>query len=485
MASNKVLPTSVSLPIPPEKLSQTVDDAKDFACLNGFLMRTIEEPGSSDVVRPAPFMLLPTAIPKTLFQKAVDIQPYINELYFKVANDYDFLRKTLERTIAVDEFTAKQWEILETARKQGKTKSIQLAMIRSDYMMDTARADSLVLSQVEVNTISVAPAGLSSRLEKIHKFVIGQLANDSEKAKVPYNCACYCYAEALYCAWKMYGNPQAVLVMFIEEAPANVFDQRLVEQAIVNRDPTIKVRRRTMSYVGEHGSLTEDSRFLLEGEEVAVFYYRTGYIPDQFKTHFDWKAKLNAELSTAVVCPSIGWHLAGSKKVQQELTRPGVLEKFISDPEKVAAIRSTFTGLYSLELDTEGDEMASRAIANPENYVMKPQLEGGGNNIFGDDIKTALQKMAGTEERGKYILMDRIKPYSAKNFSIKRGLSFDTPGDYVSEFGFFGFLLSSSNLNKIVLNKASGHQVRTKLRSQNEGGLLVGIASLDSPFLVD
>lgn len=485
MATIKTLPTCVPIPIPTEKLSQTVENAKDLACVSGFLMRTVEKPASSDVIRPAPFMLLPTAIPRILFQKAVDIQPYINELYFKVANDHDFLHKTLERTIAVDEFTARQWEILETARKQGKTKSIQLAMLRSDYMLDTARADSLVLSQVEVNTISASFAGLASCLEKVHSFVIGQLGNHSDKSKIPHNSACHCYAKALYSAWEVYGNPQAVVVMFVQEAEGNIFDQRLIEQALDNIEPTVKLRRRTMSYVGEHGTLTEDNRFLLDGEEVAVFYYRTGYVPDQFKTDFDWEAKLNAELSKAIVCPSIGWHLAGSKKVQQELARPGVLEKFISDPKKVAAIRSTFTGLYSLELDQEGDKMASRAIANPEKFVMKPQLEGGGNNIYGDNIKTVLQKMAGTEERSKYILMDRILPHSAKNYAIRGGFPLQPPGDYVSEFGFYGVFLSSSNLGGIVINETAGHQVRTKLQSQDEGGVVVGVSSLDSPFLVE
>lgn len=90
------LPSCVEVPVLLSKLNQTVKDAKDLACLNGFLMRTKENPDSSDVVSPAPFMLLPSSIPKHLFQTALSIQPSINELYFKVANDYDFLWKTLE-----------------------------------------------------------------------------------------------------------------------------------------------------------------------------------------------------------------------------------------------------------------------------------------------------------------------------------------------------------------------------------------------------
>lgn len=57
------------------------------------------------------------------------------------------------------------------------------------------------------------------------------------------------------------------------------------------------------------------------------------------------------EKSRAVKCPDIATQLAGTKKVQQELSRPGVLERFLPNrPEAVAQLRATFAGLYSLEM---------------------------------------------------------------------------------------------------------------------------------------
>ena len=50
-----------------------------------------------------------------------------------------------------------------------------------------------------------------------------------------------------------------------------------------------------------------------------------------------------------MVCPTIGYHLAGTKKVQQVLSEPGMLERFFSDPEEIKLIRDTFTGNYSLD----------------------------------------------------------------------------------------------------------------------------------------
>lgn len=57
------------------------------------------------------------------------------------------------------------------------------------------------------------------------------------------------------------------------------------------------------------------------------------------------------ECSLAVKCPDIGTHLVGTKKVQQVLTRPGVLERFFPDqPRVMEQIRATFAGLYSLDM---------------------------------------------------------------------------------------------------------------------------------------
>ena len=55
------------------------------------------------------------------------------------------------------------------------------------------------------------------------------------------------------------------------------------------------------------------------------------------------------EFSLAIKSPSIHYHLAGTKKVQQELARDGVLEKFLGDKVKIDSVKDIFTGLYSLD----------------------------------------------------------------------------------------------------------------------------------------
>ena len=55
------------------------------------------------------------------------------------------------------------------------------------------------------------------------------------------------------------------------------------------------------------------------------------------------------ERSRAIKCPTVRSQLSGCKKVQQELARPGAVERFIQDTAAVQRIRNTFAGLYSLE----------------------------------------------------------------------------------------------------------------------------------------
>ena len=84
--------------------------------------------------------------------------------------------------------------------------------------------------------------------------------------------------------------------------------------------------------------------------EVAVVYQRSCYQPSDFSTEADWQTRLMIERSTAVLCPNIAYHLAGTKKVQQVLARPGVVEKFIDDADAVKRIRLVFAEQLSLDM---------------------------------------------------------------------------------------------------------------------------------------
>ena len=46
-------------------------------------------------------------------------------------------------------------------------------------------------------------------------------------------------------------------------------------------------------------------------------------------------------------------------------------------------------------------------MTNPARFVVKPQREGGGNNVYGENIPPFLKSIQDSEERNAYILMDR------------------------------------------------------------------------------
>ena len=58
------------------------------------------------------------------------------------------------------------------------------------------------------------------------------------------------------------------------------------------------------------------------GFEVAVVYFRAGYTPSDYPSNRQWDARATLERSHAIKCPSVAQHLAGCKKVQQQLAVP-------------------------------------------------------------------------------------------------------------------------------------------------------------------
>lgn len=129
--------------------------------------------------------------------------------------------------------------------------------------------------------------------------------------------------------------------------------------------------------------------------------------------------------------------------MQQALARPGVLQRFIADADQVRAISEIFTGLFTLDDTAEGAEAIRLALANPAKYVLKPQREGGGNNVYDADIPVALAQMS-TLERSAWILMERIFPPISRGYMVRPdgdGTAAPTIVDLVSELGVFGVII--------------------------------------------
>jgi len=433
-----------------------------------------------DALHFAPFVLLPSPFPKDEYYKAVHLQTILNELMHKVAHDYDFLKEALKNTIKVDEFTGRLWNIYETiCQEGGPSQGVEVGLFRSDYFFCCA---NYCIKQVEFNTIASSFGCTTSRLVKAHKYIVGEAGYGHVAKQIPENKALEGLAGALVEAWRLYNVPGSVILFLVEDVTYNICDQKFHEFEIRQQCPEVFVIRRTLTDMAERASLTVDKRLMIDGSEVGVIYMRCGYHPDQYPTQSEWDARLLMERSLAVKSPSINYHLAGTKKVQQELARPGRVEKFLGDKVQIDAVKEIFTGLYSLDHDETGDSNLARAIANPQRYVLKPQREGGGNNVYGDDIKPFLENIRNSEERNAFILMDRIHPPVTTNYMVRPGAE-PALVDVISELGIFGYVLGDQE--KIITNKQVGHMLRTKLSHVDEGGVSAGLGALDSVYLVD
>jgi len=125
-------------------------------------------------------------------------------------------------------------------------------------------------------------------------------------------------------------------------------------------------------------------------------------------------------------------------------------------------------------------QVVEDAKKNPENYVLKPQREGGGNNIYGQQVKEAIEKFS-SKELSAYILMELVRPPLSNNFILREGIISTEP--MISELGIYSVFLSDAN-GKILLDEEAGHLLRTKMATTNEGGVAAGASALDSPWLI-
>lgn len=462
-------------------IKELADVGKDEALLQGVLMRTKETPNSSELVTYAPFTLFPSPVPRAVFLQALAVQTHFNTMVDKISQDTDFLKEALASTVEVDDFTARLFKIHQQILTEGRSQSIVLGLNRSDYMLDQREDKTSSLKQIEINTIAASFGGLSSRTPDVHRHILKVAGRLEERDRILDNNPAAGLARGLAKAWELYGSERAVVMFLVEEVQMNIFDHRYIESELWKRKiPTVRKR---FDDVYKTGSLDPDKRLLVDGKEVAVVYFRNGYMPQNYTNEQCWDARLLMERSLAVKCPDISTHLAGTKKVQQVLARPGVLEKFFpGQPQVVEQMRATFAGLYSLDMGPEGDRTVAMALAEPERFVLKPQREGGGNNLYGSEIVRVLGEVKESTERTAYILMDKIHPTPIQNYLLRRDAPL-TLSNCLSELGVFGAYVRRGE--HMVMNECVGHLLRTKSSEHADGGVAAGVAVLDNPLLVE
>ncbi|KAK9505189.1 hypothetical protein O3M35_009296 [Rhynocoris fuscipes] len=458
-----------------EELDSLITKAKDWALMHGAGLRSTDN-FSPDSLNVAPFALFPTPMKRRYFEEAVNLQVSLGELMHKVAHDHEFLTSALKKTVEVDDFTRKLFEIYETVYKEGFTQEFSLSMLRNDVMID-----STGLKQVEFNTIASGFGWLGPASKAIQSYVLKELELYDKLINLPENNALRGYCEGIVEAWRIFNVKEAYILIVVEDVTINICDQRFMEFEIRELEPKIKIIRRTFKELCKEAELGPNKELLVGIHRVGIVYYRCGYMPQQY-CEGAWDVRLLIERSDAIKCPSIQFHLAGTKKVQEVLARPNVLERFV-DKKTAKSIKNIFTDIYPLDMNEPGGEEAENLLKNhPEDYVLKPQREGGGNNLYGADITSFLNSEHQEKNwRASYIVMKLIRPKSYKNCIVRANVP-PLITDTVSELGIFSVVIGTSS--KIIYNKQTGHMLRAKPLSSNECGVAAGFGALDSPYLI-
>jgi len=251
----------------------------------------------------------------------------------------------------------------------------------------------------------------------------------------------------------------------------------------------------------QHTTLGEGRRLIYkpphqanQAFEVSVVYFRAGYAPSDYNDKADWEARLQVERSAAIKCPSILTHLAGTKKVQQVLATPHSphLKRFLPDEKKAAAVLKTFAPIYPMDKSEAGLEARGMAQdpATASRYVLKPQREGGGNNVYRQAIPKFLKEQP-EPHWPAHILMEMIEPPALTNTIFRNGEL--QRGGVIGELGVYGVCLwrnkidgqMHSGVQEVVKNYEAGYLLRTKGDQSEEGGVAAGFGAVDSVCLID
>jgi glutathione synthase len=375
--------------------------------------------------------------------------------------------------------------------------------------VEQSSSSKSTVKQVEFNTIASSFGGLSSQVSGLHRHLSSidaypeEISSVINESSLPPSESAHALATGMAKAHQAYGPSTTGLptcVIFLVQNPErNVFDQRHVEYSL-NEKHGVRTFRLPFDRVLQDTKVNGNRKLIYSPPqnpkkqyEVSVVYFRAGYAPTEYTTEAHWDGRLQIERSAAIKCPTVLTQLAGTKKVQQVLATPHSphLARFLPDAQQADEVLKTFAPIYPLDKSEAGEE-ARRLATNPETsvrYVLKPQREGGGNNVYRKAIPDFLKTLPESHWPA-YILMEMIEPPAQSNTIFRNGEC--QTGGVICELGIYGACLwdtattaAGDGKRKILENFEAGYLLRTKGDQSEEGGVAAGFGSVDSPCLVE
>ena len=313
----------------PEELRNIIDRAHYF----GLLQKNLD----GQLVH-APFSLTPYKLPSSLISQLQIHTQWSSLLFWKVAQNSDFLREILEPTAKVDEFVRFLLSLIPNEKRQDQ----QLLINRNDFLFERKENGELQPLQVEFNTISASFAHLSGRVTALHQQL--QQENILKAAPLPHD-AIAGFASGIKETIENLGWQDAALLMLVQPKERNWFDQMGLFAALSHRGA--RVVRATLAEVHQKGKLKNGDLWVGQ-QRIGVVYFRAGYAPGDLPDEDSRSARRMLEASSAVLVPEASMQLAGTKKIQQVLADSSILSEFV--PESVAdQLKAYFAMMFGLE----------------------------------------------------------------------------------------------------------------------------------------
>ena len=448
-----------------ESLSDRLREAREYALARGLL----KYDARGEVVH-LPFTVTPWQAPAAFVDQVRSLTGSFNRLYARVTQDHEFLRGVMGPAARTDDFVAHMLSCLV----EDPPPRPQLFLTRNDFM-PLATPEGPSPRQVEINMIAASLGPASQKVNDLQRFLyreeeLGQRILPTRPGDEQ--------VRVLHQAWKLFGDPQARILFLLPPGEKGVFDQLNLASDLVIRHG-VPMLRCTMEELGREGQLKAGDLWF-RGRRVAMGYFRGGYAPPHYESEASWNARRLLERSTALSVPSIPAQLANMKAVQGRLTSPQVLRRFLPAHE-AEAVAATFVRMASPseEISWRGRVGTARelALAWPEDWVLKPQREGGGNNLYGEDLVRRLEVLR-PEESPAFLLMEYIRP--APFHSVRMVENEVVEGLCLTELGAYGaYLAEPGGIESPLLDEDLGYLLRTKDRDSREGLVIGGFAALD------
>ncbi|KAL3089277.1 hypothetical protein niasHS_006999 [Heterodera schachtii] len=311
-------------------------DAKDWALSNGLVKLqcySIKDKVNC-VTQFMPFALYPSPFPRTLFQQAVDVHQAMLLLYFRISSDYAFLKDAHRQVVNSERKSIIQSLIrrLDNLYNDGFQQPVAMFCQRADYMASEDDNGQIVLKQVEVNTGAVGSFATSPRFSQLHRRMVANAGLDASEAVTPVDQSDKMYAETLYHSWQKFGNDEAV-ILFIHGSPYShlMLESRqivhkleeITSKKVKSRFITLKEAFSRLKIDPIDKSLIFDDKYV-----VAVLVDRIGReISDA-----ELAVCVEFERSTAIKSRPMSFFVSHTKRMQQVLSTPGIVERFFTGP---------------------------------------------------------------------------------------------------------------------------------------------------------